>query len=131
MRRLVLAGKDTPKNIELIYGPSWAAEQSLWDETRIEVLLKPPPGSPSYAMSSSVDIGAPAQTPRPASAEETIQIQEVRDMQAAISRHMHGRKDPSSKDMQAILTSFGPDWPTMLPIYQLAVNTMDQGVNIG
>ncbi|KAF4635192.1 hypothetical protein G7Y89_g2901 [Cudoniella acicularis] len=131
MRRLIIAGKDTPENLQLLLGPKWKEEQSIYEEYRLEVLLQPPRGSPSYALTASYDDGVPTPSLQPATAEESEKIQAVRDMQARISRHLGSRKDPSMRDMQTILSSFGANWDEMVPIYQLATNTMDQNVQPG
>jgi hypothetical protein len=49
-------------------------------------------------------------------------------MQDLIRRQLGGRKEPTSKDMQCILQSFGAEWSEKLAVYQTAVNAMDQGV---
>jgi hypothetical protein len=74
---------------------------------------------------TKLDEGSPKPSPRPATAEETQKIQTVRDLQAAVARRKGSRKQANSQDMQAVLTGFGPNWPDMIPFYQLAVNTMD------
>jgi hypothetical protein len=92
------------------------------------VLLDPPRGSPSRAVNKDLGAGAPQPSPRPATAEESAKLQPIRDIQAAVARRLGSRKEPNTQDMTAILTSFGPNWVEMLPMYQLAINTMDQDV---
>ena len=119
LRRLVLAGKDKPENMKLIFGAKWAESlQSTYDETRLEVLLNPPPGSPSYAMTSRSgwDEGAPTRAPRPASQAEQTKINQVKEMQTRIRQRLGNRTDPTNADMMAILTAFGAQWDIMLPI---------------
>ena len=129
LRRLVLTGKDTATNMHLLFGPNWRKDLlKSYDEVRAEVLLSPPRGSPAYVLAADLDKGAPDWSPRPPSEAEQRNIEEVRKMQSAIRERVGERKSPTNADMQAILMSFGPDWVQYLPLYQIAVNTMDQGV---
>ncbi|KAK7186162.1 hypothetical protein DPSP01_000769 [Paraphaeosphaeria sporulosa] len=131
LRRLVITGKDTATNMQLLFGPQW--RDSLlksYDEVRAQVLLNPPRGSPAYVMAANLDNGAPAWSPRPPSESEQRKVDEVRRMQSAIRARVSAGKSPSNADMQAILLSFGANWMDHLPLYQLAVNTMDQGVQV-
>ena len=79
-------------------------------------------------MTAHLDNGAPAWSPRPASESEQRRVAEVREMQALVRESVGEGRSPSQADMMGILTSFGADWSARLPTYQLAVNTMDQGV---
>lgn len=102
----------------------------------MEILLNPPPGSPMYTMSAMLNSKEPplASTPRAASPEELAELQQIRDMQDLIRRHMGSRdmSTISSQDMGDILTeNFAADWSEKLLIYQIAANAMDQGVPIG
>ena len=70
---MVVTGKDTADNMQLIFGPNWQRDEGeAFEEARLDVLLSPPRGSPSYAMTArqGFDIGAPAWSPRPASEAE-------------------------------------------------------------
>lgn len=132
LRRLVITGQDTPKNMQLLFGPQWERHiKKEHEAARIECLLDPPLGSPSHAMNASMDDSSLARSLRPATEAEQQMVTEVREMQALIRRRIGVGKSPSSGDMQAILTTFGADWVTRLPIYTLAANTMDQGVPSG
>jgi hypothetical protein len=51
-------------------------------------------------------------------------------MQRQIRRHLGNRTELGTNDVQAVLRTFGNRWVEMLPIYQLASNSMDQGVGI-
>lgn len=125
----MITGKDTAENLAILLGPKWKDNQgSIHEDMRIHALLNPPPGSPSYKLYSQLDEGLPSRSPRPANDAEKEKLQRVRDMQAAIKSHLGSRKEPTVQDMQAVLAGMGQDWDTSLPIYQLAVNTMDQGV---
>lgn len=127
----MVTGKDTPENLVILFGPQWTDSEGLpHEETRLHVLIKPPPGSPSYAAYSKFDQDSPEWSPRPASGAEQEKLQEVRDMQAAISSHLGSRRQPNVQDMQAILAGMGQEWTKSLPIYQIAVNTMNQGVRV-
>jgi hypothetical protein len=75
IRRLVLTGKDTPENLELLLGPIWKSQEKYWGEARIEILLDPPHGSPAWALGKGLDDGTPAPTPRTANSEESTKIQ--------------------------------------------------------
>jgi hypothetical protein len=131
LRRLVITGHDTPENLELLLGPEWKnAQGSTHEDMRIHALINPPPGSPSYALYSKFDEDSPSWSPRPANDVEEEKLQNVKDMQSAIRSHLGSRKEPTVRDMQAVLSSMGQDWTTALPIYQLAVNTIDQGVRV-
>ena len=135
IRRLVATGKDTPRNITILIGPHDKNKdliQKLQHESRMEILLGAPPGSPAYALAHSLkmDENCPPWTPREASAEETGELQEIKELQDRIRAHMGSRsmKDLKTSDMQAVLTSFGASWTEMMPRYQSAINAMDQGV---
>ena len=51
-------------------------------------------------------------------------------MQGLVRQRIGAGNSPMSADMQAILTTYGANWVDKLPTYQLAINTMDQGVRI-
>lgn len=129
IRRLITTGLDTLENLRLLFGPSWQPDRH-YEEERLLALLRPPRGSPSYAMSSLLDDSSLPWSPRPANETEREKLEEVRDMQDLIRRHLGGRREPTSKDMQAILQSYGAQWSEKLAVYQTAVNAMDQGVNV-
>ncbi|KAK5112799.1 hypothetical protein LTR85_011133 [Meristemomyces frigidus] len=132
IRRLVVTGKDTPENLQLFFGPNWEYTiKASHEEARIEVLLDPPTGSPSYAMTANAGFGsdAPAWSPRPASEVESRKVAEVTEMQTCIRQHLGDRKEPTNDDMEAIVTPFGPACvESVLWVYHLAVKTMDRGV---
>ncbi|RDL39875.1 uncharacterized protein BP5553_04215 [Venustampulla echinocandica] len=129
IRRLIITGNDTPKNLQLFLGPGWKSiETSIYKPARINVLLHPPPGSPSYAIYGGLDAGAPSLSPRQPSPAESEEIKTIRDLQATLSKHLGSRKEVTPQDMQVVLSSFGANWDRMLPFYEIAVNSMDQGV---
>lgn len=129
MRRLVITGMDSEDNQRTLFGPDWKESTgSMWEETRMAILLQPPPGSPSYCYHADLDDESLARSPRPANNAESDKVQKVRDIQAAIVRRVGRGNEPSMHDMKAILSSFGPDIFTMLPLYQVATSTIDQGV---
>ncbi|KAK1992388.1 hypothetical protein LX36DRAFT_588524 [Colletotrichum falcatum] len=129
LRRLILAGQDSPENIQRLFGPgSLGAMKQEHESARIEVLLDPPRGSPSYNMNAFSDDPSLPRSVRPPTEDEQQKIQEVRDMQERIRREVGAGNSPSTGDMMTILTPFGPDWTAKLPLYTLAANTMDQGV---
>lgn len=56
MRRLVVTGKDTPDNIVKFFGRNGKEQvEALQNEARFNVLLSPPQGSPSWAMSKRMN----------------------------------------------------------------------------
>ncbi|KAK5732154.1 hypothetical protein LTR17_010731 [Elasticomyces elasticus] len=107
LRRLVVMGKDTPENIELLFGPNWQRDvQESHDECRMEVLLEPAPWLTKLCN----------------------EVDEVRRMQELVRARVGAGKSPTRDDTHAIMTSFGADWAEKLDTYTLALNTMDQGV---
>ncbi|KAK4214357.1 hypothetical protein QBC37DRAFT_387240 [Rhypophila decipiens] len=102
-----------------------------YEDTCVECLLDPPPGSPSRVLNSSMDDSSIVRSLRPATEPEKERLKEVRDMQALIVQKVGPGKAPSSADRQAILQGLGPMWVTKLQTYTLALNTMDQGVPTG
>lgn len=117
--------------MQALFGPNWRRDMTkAHEETRLEILLSPPHGSPSYAMNAatSSDLSSLARSPRPATDAEQQEITKVREIQEAVRQRVGAGKAPSKDDMMAILMGFGPDWPSNLQTYMLAVNTMDQGV---
>lgn len=116
--------------MKALFGPDWRNSiGKSHDQTRLEVLLDPPRGSPSYALRQwlSPD-GRLERSPRPATDAEQQVIGKAREMQDAVRRRIGAGKSPSTDDMQAILSSYGSDWTSHLQTYMLAINTMDQGV---
>lgn len=124
-------GKDTPENFVILFGPRWKKTQGkTYEEVRLCTLINPPPGSPSYVLHAEYDQGSPAFSPRPPNDAEKAKLQKVRDMQAAIGRQLGSRKEPTVRDMQAVLAGMGQEWTESLPIYEFAINTIDQGVSV-
>lgn len=135
VRRLIITGKDTPSNLAKFFGRNDSEEiEETHKQTRIEVLLNAPPGSPDWALakSSKYDEGCPAWTPRLATAEEEAAIKDIRDMQEVIKRHMGDRemKDITTKDMMDVLAKSGTGWLQSSQLYTVALNAMDQGVQV-
>ena len=125
----MITGKDDPESMRLLFGPPWTADiADTLKEARMSVLLDPPRGSPDYGFLARLDDRTLARNCRPATSEEQAQINQVREMQAKIRERVGAGRSPGSDVMKAILTEYGAGWDEMLPIYQLAVNTMDQGV---
>jgi hypothetical protein len=126
----VLTGKDTASNFELLFGPAWKKEiEKIHHEARMEALLEPPPGSPCYVMQASLDGGFNApRSVRPASEDENQTLREVRDLQARIG----ARFPPGTEitDHQSLYGMLGPNWAEKLDVFQLALNTTDQGVGV-
>ena len=131
MRRLIITGEDTSANLALLLGPLWECKEGiLIKQTRIEVLLCPPAGSPAYATSQHLDHGCPRRTPRAPDEEEQEELVKVHDMKAAIAKQTGGRKDVTSNDIRQVLIGMGRDWSIHLPTFELAMNTTDQDVGM-
>lgn len=134
MRRLVVTGKDTPENLLLFFGQDRSIQEDQ-KNVRLQVLLRPPPGSSMHVLSTSmkVDENCPPWTPREPSAVEANELEEIRTMQDVIRSHMGARgvNDISTNDMREILVeNFGNQWSAKLQTYQHALNSMDRGINV-
>lgn len=118
--------------MKALFGPDWRNSIGRnHNETRLDVLLDPPRGSPSYAKNQCLyPDGRLKRSPRPATEAEQQVIGRAREMQHAVRLRIGTRNSPSMADMQAILSAYGPDWSPYLQTYSLAVNTMDQGVRL-
>lgn len=134
-------GKDTPENLTLFFGSSSKAKDEVKQrqkETRIDIFIVAPPGSPRYWVDSwlKLEDNCPSSTwtPREASAEEEKQVAEVRDMQEKIRQHMGSRgmdNTVTRKDMADILVAnFGSRWEEMIGVCKDALGAMDQGVHV-
>lgn len=113
--------------MQALFGPDWRSSIGKnHDETRVEVLLDAPRGSPSHTMHQWLCPDSRLKrSPRPATDAEHQMIGKVREMQDTIRRRIGAGKSPSMADMQAILSSYGSDWPSHLQTYKIATNTMD------
>lgn len=129
IRRLIITGEDNPTNFAALLGPLWEVKtREIIEETRIAVLLCPPPGSPDHKASAFMDVGSPHWTPRSPSAEEEEKLGKVKDMKQRVASQMGGRQGVESKDIKDILTSMGPNWADNLGALNAAVNATNQGV---
>ncbi|KAK1529633.1 acyl-CoA dehydrogenase domain-containing protein [Colletotrichum paranaense] len=130
LRRLVIAGKDTPGYLRILFGPTFASEKKELERVRLEVLIDPPRGSPMYVKQDLDDAGTkpPTRALRPASEAELETLKEVREIQEKVRQKVGVGRSPDTRVMQEVLMTFGPDWSEKLQLYMLAVNTMDQGV---
>lgn len=129
----MVTGQDTPQNLELLFGPNWRKDISTEHDTeRVHVLLNPPPGSRSHAMTAEFDKGAPTWSPRPANSAEQEQLDDVRDMQETVIKKYDG-PPPSTATMKEVFGIWESLRPGIvkrnLPVYQLAVDCMDTGVS--
>ncbi|KAK7980080.1 hypothetical protein PG989_012537 [Apiospora arundinis] len=102
--RLIVTGQDTPENLELFFGKAsktgWVKDnQALF---RLEALIGPVPGSLRHCIDTAMGYhdGCPGWTPRPASAIETWQLQEIRDLQHALS---HGKIPSDLEDFRLFM----------------------------
>lgn len=129
IRRLITTGEDTPTNYTTLLGPLWSTKtRSIIKETRIQVLLCPPPGSPDHKLSEHLDAGSPRWTPRASNAEEEAEIGKVTEMKERVAGHMGERKDVETKDIKEILMGMGGNWVDNLPALEKAMNSTDQNV---
>ena len=104
-------------------------EEDIIKKTRVEILLCPPPGSPSHTVSAHFDKGSPRWTPRAPNAEEQREISEVKDMKLKIADQLGSRKDVDKTDIRALISSLGDNWVDGLPALEAAMNSTNQGVN--
>lgn len=87
IRRLVVIGKDMPKNMAILLGGNCTSlVEHLHKTMRMEVLLKPSPGSPVYSVvkMNDCDRNCPIWSPREASAQEKEQLGKIREAQENI-----------------------------------------------
>ncbi|MCJ1465210.1 hypothetical protein MMC07_003826 [Pseudocyphellaria aurata] len=131
VRRLIVTGEDTPANLEILLGPLWENEdRSLIKKTRIDVLLCPPPGSPSYDATIYLDEGSPHWNPRAANADEQAEIAKVREMQEIVEQQMEGQEGFDSSKFRQVLMGMGENWVDNLPILERAVNSTIQNASM-
>ena len=81
-----------------------------------------------YAASQEMDASAPLRAPRPAIPGEEEIIKQVREIQKVLRQRMGTRKQLDNGDMMFMIGRFGDRWNQMMPVYTLAINSMDQGV---
>ncbi len=136
LRRLIVTGRDTTDNLRLLLGSDYNdTARGMLEEERLKVLIEPPQGSPEYAMivSQRLDEGCPYRAPRPPTADEEAGLKGIRAMQELVKNHMGSRCMSSikSSDMAEVLSkNFNSSWVEALPLYQSAINAMDQGVRV-
>lgn len=118
--------------MQALFGPDWRRSIGKdHHETRLDVLLDGPPGSPSYAFYPELRPDSRLErSPRPATDAEQQVIGKAREIQDEFRRRVGVGKLPLVTDRQAILSSLGPDWISHLQTYRLALNTMDQGIRL-
>lgn len=81
LRRLVVTGKDTPENLQLLFGRMWRESVGLVHaEERVRILMKAHPGCPGDITDAirEFDKSAPTWSPRPASKTEQSRVSNVR-----------------------------------------------------
>ncbi|KAG6368943.1 hypothetical protein INS49_003161 [Diaporthe citri] len=101
IRRLVVTGQDTPSNMRLLFGTSSISNMTPYHEARRLVLIDELSGVSSSA-AGNLDQGCPYWSPRPASREETEEIEKLLRFERKYkdilpcalggSKHQHGRK---------------------------------------
>ncbi|KAK1655031.1 hypothetical protein BDP81DRAFT_308743 [Colletotrichum phormii] len=131
LRRLVITGKDTPENMQVLFGPTFLSQKNEHERIRLEILLDAPRGSPVHKMAEFDDAGVDRLTRavRPPSQTEQETMKEVREIQKKVQRKIGVGNSPDSGVMREILMTMGPNWPEKMHLYTLAINTMDQGVD--
>lgn len=138
IRRLIITGTDTPTNLVLLLGTRWReTAQQLYDDQRLVALLCPAVGSPNYAYYrrfDRLDRVAPYKRPRLPSAAEGVKLGAIYTMQHMVKAELKNeRREPSPAEMIAVCSRFaGPRWEEELDmsVWQLAVNSLDQGVQL-
>lgn len=129
VRRLIITGEDNPTNFPILLGPLWESKAiGIIKETRKEVLLCPPPGSPGHKLAEHLDVGSPRWAPRAPSAEEETELEKVREIKQRVAGQLGGRQDVETKDIKDVLMGMGGNWVDNLGALQAAVNSTDQGV---
>ncbi|KAJ0297540.1 hypothetical protein COL516b_010585 [Colletotrichum fioriniae] len=128
LRRLIIAGKDTPENMRILFGPTCLSEKKEHERIRLEVLIDPCCGSPLYMEQFFDDTGTkpPTRAVRPPTDAEKITLREVREIQEIIKQKFGTGRLPDAIDMQDVLKTLGPDWPERMHLYMLAINSMGQ-----
>lgn len=97
IRRLVVAGEDSPENMRTLLGEKWElATRKRWEEVRAEVLVTPA----RRRSSSSEDDGEVEWNPRPPSEREIVKIAEVKQLR----REFGVVTEEDEEDSLAILT---------------------------
>lgn len=131
IRRLIVTGEDNPDNLTTVLGPVREPVGSkLVKETRIDVLLCPPPGSPNHAVSEHLDAGSPRWTPRPPNAEEEAELGKVKDMKLKVVKQLGDRKDLNKIDLRELILSMGDNWVEGLLALEAVTNSADQDVRM-
>ncbi|EXF80221.1 hypothetical protein CFIO01_11419 [Colletotrichum fioriniae PJ7] len=128
LRRLIIAGKDTPENLRILFGPTCLSEKKEHERIRLEVLIDPCCGSPLYMEQFFDDTGTkpPTRAVRPPTDAEKKTLTEVREIQEIVRQKFGTGRIPDAIDMQDVLKTLGPDWPERMHLYMLAINSMGQ-----
>ncbi|KAK1658787.1 hypothetical protein BDP55DRAFT_637592 [Colletotrichum godetiae] len=131
LRRLVITGKDTPENMQVLLGPTLVSNKNELERTQLEILLDTPGGFPMHEEAKFDDAGVDHLTRavRPPSQTEQETMKEVREIQRKSEQKIGVGCSPDSGVMREILMTMGPNWPEKMHLYTLAINTMDQGVS--
>lgn len=129
IRRLIVTGEDNPDNFTTLLGPLWESVESI-KETRIELLLRPPPGSPSYVYSEHLDAGSPPWTPRSPNAEEEAELGKINDMKSKVAKQLGDRKYLNKTDLRELILGMGDNWVEGLPALEAVTNSTNQGVGL-
>jgi hypothetical protein len=83
IRRLVLSGKDTNRNMRLFFGPKWEDDVQgvvdIWKVARMDVLLLHK--EPWSGKNCRFDYESPTVIPRPANEEEQKKLKQVQALE--------------------------------------------------
>lgn len=114
--------------MELLFGPNWSAEMAgALRLTRLDILMCPHRGSPSYAYHHCFDDVSLGRSPRPPTDAEQRTITTAKEMQEMIRQHVGAGRPPPKELKATILTAFVSNWIESSRAYDLAVKTMDHG----
>ncbi|KXH28088.1 acyl-CoA dehydrogenase domain-containing protein [Colletotrichum salicis] len=113
LRRLAITGKDTPENMQVLFGPTFLSQKNELERTGLEILLDAPRGSPVHQMQKFDDAGGDHLTRavRPPSQTEQETMKEVREIQKKVQRKIGVGNSPDSGVMREILMTMGPNRP--------------------
>jgi hypothetical protein len=81
VRRLVIAGQDTPSNLRLLLGPTWEEDaKHIWESSRLQALCGSSVEAPEFIAKLKVDDNRVPLAPRPPSAQEREKMKEYKAM---------------------------------------------------
>jgi hypothetical protein len=124
--------RDDRRTLRKHFGPNWVRDIGLLHEDcRIEMLLQPRLGSPSYG--EWIHPGefflreAARDEQQTQTAEEVERIGQMREIQSKIRGRVSSGHLITPHDWVDILAGFGADWPSRVVDLMIASDTLDQG----